>query len=206
MGLFNASDLRAGYFAKTKSIVESREFTLSEEYSSGRRQARVKLEEISRGFSKYKTYDVFLSHSKRDEIVILQLYNQLQNLGLTVYVDWINDPLLNRSEVTPATANLLRERIQTSKSLFLAHSSNSSMSSWVQWELGYGDGVKGGKVAILPIEEEYATSNFHRQEYLGLYPYIDITGSTLYVHGSSANYKRIADWFSMSNPRDLLFS
>ena len=63
--------------------------------------------EISRSFSKYRNYDVFLSHSKRDEIVILQLYDQLVKQGLSVYVDWINDPLLNRSQVTPATANLL---------------------------------------------------------------------------------------------------
>lgn len=206
MALFDARDLRASYNGMTRQLFDSRNFSDTFEYRLAEARATTELETISKSFASWKTYDVFLSHSFRDAIVILQLYKQLEGSGLSVYVDWINDPLLDRGNVTPKTANILRERIKASKSLFLAHSSNSLQSHWVQWELGYADGEKQGRVAILPIEDVGTTANFHRQEYLGLYPYIDIASSKLFVNGSSTNYKHLPVWLSMSNPRELVLS
>ena len=204
MAIFDGRALRAEYFGKAQSIVESRSFSDTIEFQVGKQRAKNALEEISREFSQYNKYDVFLAHSKRDEITIYQLYCELKSKGLSPYVDWINDPLLDRTQVSPATANTLRQRIRACDTLLMAYSSNATESFWVQWELGYGDGAKDGRVAILPIEEEGAKANFHRQEYLGLYPYIDNVEALLYVRGNSYSQKTFSSWKTMSNLRALI--
>jgi hypothetical protein len=42
----------------------------------------------------------------------------LEDLGYSVYLDWRDDPTLDRKRVSPATAAKLRERMSASKSLF----------------------------------------------------------------------------------------
>lgn len=53
-------------------------------------------------------FDVFPSHSSEDAQVIAGVQALLEADGLSVYVDWLEDPQLDRSRVTPATAELLR--------------------------------------------------------------------------------------------------
>jgi hypothetical protein len=116
-------------------------------------------------------FDIFLSHSKADEEVILGAKSMFEDKGFSVYVDWIDDPHLDRSQVTAKTAGELRERMSQCKMLVYAHSLNSAASTWMPWELGYFDG-KTGKIGILPIATG-STLEFEGNEYLGLYPYID---------------------------------
>jgi TIR domain len=118
------------------------------------------------------TFDVFLSHSYLDAPIILGVKTLLEAEGLTVYVDWIEDPQLDRSHVTTRTADFLRTRMRHSASLIFATSESSSQSKWMPWELGYFDGFRPGHVAILPLVQE-ASDDFKGQEYLGLYPYIE---------------------------------
>jgi hypothetical protein len=118
------------------------------------------------------TFDVFLSHSRLDADVIAGVKVLLERRGMTVYVDWIDDPQLDRSRVTPQTADVLRMRMQHSKSLIFATSESSPSSKWMPWELGYFDGSKPGHIAILPLVQS-AGSTFVGQEYLGLYPLIE---------------------------------
>lgn len=114
------------------------------------------------------TYDVFLSHSVHDEVLILGLKRELEQVNLCVYVDWIEDADLERSKVLPSTAARLRERMRSCRSLIYATSRNSTASRWMPWELGYFDGHHGQpKVAICPIE--MGTGSIHGQEYLGIY-------------------------------------
>src|SRR4051812_30000041 len=77
------------------------------------------------------TFDVFLSHSSLDAEIILGVKTLLEGEGLRVYVDWVEDPQLDRSHVTPATADLLRVRIRHSHSLVFATSETSSQSKWM---------------------------------------------------------------------------
>lgn len=143
--------------------------------------------------TRLNAFDVFLSHSKADSDLILGVKAVLEGAGLTVYVDWINDPLLDRSHVTPATANTLRIRMRQSRSLIYAHSSNASLSKWMPWELGYFDG-HNGNVAILPIVRTANQVSYKGEEYLGLYPYVDLTSGTLFVHRDSSHYLRWSQW------------
>lgn len=117
-------------------------------------------------------FDIFLSHSRLDAEIIAGVKSLLEARRLTVYVDWIEDPQLDRTHVTPKTAELLRIRMRHCKSLVFATSESSPDSKWMPWELGFFDGFKPGHVAILPLVKTTG-ARFAGQEYLGLYPYVE---------------------------------
>ncbi|MBE2262433.1 MAG: toll/interleukin-1 receptor domain-containing protein [Burkholderiaceae bacterium] len=117
------------------------------------------------------TFDVFLSHSIADAEIVLGIKQLLEESGLKVYVDWVEDAHLDRRAVSKETAAVLRQRMRQSKSLIYLSSDNSSSSKWMPWELGYFDGFKPDGVAIMPVLEN-STDTFIGQEYLGLYPIV----------------------------------
>lgn len=121
-----------------------------------------------------RQYDIFLSHSFHDAELVLGIKLFLEDLGLSVYVDWVDDPHLNRNEINRETADTLRRRMQACRSLLYAASDNATNSRWMPWELGYFDGLKQGKVAILPISKNASNSNYTGQEYLNLYPRFEV--------------------------------
>lgn len=113
-----------------------------------------------------------------DADLILGLKEYLESeFNLSVYVDWIEDLQLDRSSVNRETADLLRTRMRACKSLIYAISNNSNKSRWMPWELGYFDGHKNGKVAIMPITKN-ANDQFKGEEYLQLYKYIERIAKT----------------------------
>jgi hypothetical protein len=151
-----------------------------------------------RAFSETKTYDIFLSHSVRDAELILGMKATFEALKYSVYVDWIEDPQLDRSKVSSTTADKLRKRMDTSKSLFYVTTQNAESSRWMPWECGYFDGKKG-KSAIVPIVNYSYDNNYKGQEYLGLYPYIveqpnRFGKQMLWVRKSDSLYIAYDDW------------
>lgn len=159
--------------------------------------------EASASFTTTRTYDIFLSHSIRDAELILGMKGILEDLGYSVYVDWIEDPQLNRTKVTPATADKLRQRMNSSRSLFYVTTANSDTSRWMPWECGYFDGKKE-KAAIVPIQKAPIDNSFSGQEYLGLYPYVvrqpDTTNKeVLWVRKSNSQYIDYNTWVSTPN-------
>lgn len=115
-------------------------------------------------------FDIFLSHAKLDEVLVLAAKEELErSTGLTVYVDWIDDPQLDRAKVTTATAATIRTRMRQCKALVYATSPAAATSRWMPWELGYFDGQKGDEhVSIMPILES-SKETFTGLEFLGLY-------------------------------------
>jgi len=197
MAILTLNDLRLGL--RPRYLTEQRSSESLDEY------AVRKLVEYSTNFYKKSSYDIFLSHSFRDAPAILMLTFLLEKLGVSVYVDWIHDPLLDRSKVTSDTARIIRERMSRCKSLLYAISSNSVQSSWVQWELGLGDGQKNGKVAIVPVyqNQEFSPS-FFKQEYLGLYPHIEWIDGLFFVIGKQRS--SLIPWLTKTNPlQDLVY-
>lgn len=151
-------------------------------------------------------FDVFLSHSSldHDEVIILvQLFNKS---GYSVYVDWIYDKQLDRSNVTAKTADTLRMRMQQSKGLSYLATSNASQSKWCPWELGYFDGRSKARCCILPVLD-YEVSTYKGQEYLGLYPYLqyakyansDKYDFWVYAQDSS-KYVLLKSWLQGADP------
>jgi hypothetical protein len=80
----------------------------------------------------------------------------------------MEDAQMDRSKVTPATADTLRQRMAHCRFLLYATSDASPNSKWMPWELGYFDGLRKGQVGIFPIVASRYDS-FQGQEYLGLY-------------------------------------
>lgn len=149
------------------------------------RSARSILNEAASTVRKDQQFDVFLSHCVKDAEAILGVKILLEDAGLSVYVDWIEDKDLDRANVTPATAAILRERMQASKAMMFATSEASPSSKWMPWELGYFDGLRQAQIAILPLLTSPRDA-FKGQEYLGLYPVVERLshtdgGSGIYV-------------------------
>lgn len=137
-----------------------------------RKSASVILDESIAKTNDYDQFDVFLSHSMRDAELVTGIKTILEERGLKVYVDWINDKAMDRTKVTPETAAILRKRMKQSATLLYVATESAGGSKWMPWELGYFDGLKNGKVAVVPLMDS-PTELFQGQEYLGLYPVVD---------------------------------
>lgn len=118
------------------------------------------------------SFDIFLSHSSKDKQLILGVKQFIEDSGYTVYIDWVDDPQLDRANVNVQTADILRTRMKQSKFLVYVDSNNASASKWMPWELGYFDGYKPNKIGILPIRQN-SEGYYTGQEYLELYPKIE---------------------------------
>lgn len=130
------------------------------------------INENRRIYNQRDQYDLFLSHSYLDKDLIYSLVELFNDAGYSVYVDWMVDTQLDRSSVNAKTADSLRLRMKMCKGLAYVSTTNTPQSKWCPWELGYVDGNKNGRCAILPVLEA-PNESFKGQEYLGLYPYID---------------------------------
>ena len=148
-------------------------------------------------------FDIFLSHSLRDAELVLGVKLVLEDAGKTVYVDWIEDPGLDRGQVSGKTADVLRLRMRMCDSLLYLYSQSSQRSRWMPWELGYFDGFNSN-IAVLPVVPDNGMLDFDREEYLQLYPkvdVIDVTGKpSLHVNRSRrleyAEHKSFDRWRS----------
>ena len=147
----------------------------------------------------FKQYDIFLSHSSKDEELIAGLKLILNDLGYSVYVDW-NDDALNPDEVSPDTAKILRERMNQCKSLVYAFSENAANSKWMPWELGYFDALKNSRVAVLPISQT-AKYAYKGSEFLGVYYVVQIAqiqnsnDNALWIHNGD-DYVNFKFWLN----------
>lgn len=159
MAFFTKSDARAAA-ARNRGLQKS----------AGMPSGRILKESVTAATAA-DSFDVFLSHSIADAEIVLGIKQLLEERGLKVYVDWVEDAQLDRRAVTKETAAVLRQRMRQSKSLIYLSSENSSSSKWMPWELGFFDGFKPGGVAIMPVLDS-ATDTFKGQEYLGLYPIV----------------------------------
>lgn len=177
-------------------------------WDSSQEKAKILLTESlreQRTFSaQNKTYDIFLSHSSDDAELVEGLKLEIEDIGYSVYVDWIEDPEVDRSNVTKDNALMLQSRMKKCQALIYAFSENAANSLWMQWELGYFDGIKG-KVAVLPIAKT-GKSDFKGSEYLGIYHYVQIDPSdksnkdTLWIHESYNCYVHYNKWLSGAKP------
>jgi hypothetical protein len=154
-----------------------------------------------------KSFDVFLCHSIRDAELVQGAKRILEEQQLDVYVDWIVDPQMDRSAVTAETAAVLRGRMNRSRSLLYLFSNNSKRSRWMPWEIGYFDG-RNGNVGVIPIRPDDGILDFSREEYLGLYPKVEILDSGIWVNRTvdapvtgtdKRNYKSFGDWVTSND-------
>lgn len=189
MGLFRPSAMYARARRETSFNRESGDLLVEHVL----RQARVDV------------HDIFMSHAFGDPDLILGVTKTIEDLGYTVYLDWRDDPTLDRKNITAATAAKLRERMRSSKCLFFATTEHTSNSRWMPWELGFKDG-HNTRTAILPFSES-GTDDYRGAEYLGIYPYVDEAPESgtgirrLWVRRSPSIYVVFDAWLDGAEPR-----
>src|SRR5690606_37515260 len=104
------------------TFTESRIRQRAQRKTGGYRQATTVLKEEVASARTKSSFDIFLSHSTSDAEIILGVKGVLEDYRKTVYVDWLEDPQLDHSHVTPANAEVIRERMRQCKSLVYVHS------------------------------------------------------------------------------------
>lgn len=153
--------------------------------AKGNRNIKAVITESMESYKEADRFDIFLSHSSSDADLVVGIKVLLEQTGRRVYVDWVDDPELDRSRVTKDTAARLRHRMVQSESLFYVATDNATKSKWMPWELGFFDGLKRDKVRILPVLLS-PNQGFNGQEYLDLYPVV--SKEELEVHSSAADH------------------
>lgn len=129
---------------------------------------RPKLENrFSKGRS---TTSVFLSHAHSDKDLVQQAQIIFKNLGIEVYVDWMDESM--PQVCSGITANNIKAKIQANEKFVLLASDRAIASKWCNWEVGIGDTYKLSKdnLLIVPIAE--SRDSWAGNEYLQLYPHL----------------------------------
>lgn len=80
--------------------------------------------------SPQESFNIFLSHAFEDRELVVGTRKLIEDAGLTVYVDWIDDAALDRSAVDRERADHLRTRMRQCDTLFYAHTPNAALSRW----------------------------------------------------------------------------
>ncbi|HOF33915.1 MAG TPA: toll/interleukin-1 receptor domain-containing protein [Spirochaetota bacterium] len=114
--------------------------------------------------SEFQPWDIFLSHSSKDKMIVINFKNKLNAMGFSVYIDWIEDSDSKRHEI----ADKLKTAMNNSKVLIYLHTHNSRSSIWTPWEIGYYDSKKGtNRLGIVPLlDVNNRISTYSGQEYL----------------------------------------
>ena len=183
MAFFKAQDLRN----RGERIIRSSRRTRIGSFSRAVENFSTILNE-SKEPNPFEEFDIFLSHSYNDKALVVGLRAEIINAGFSVYVDWIDDPQLDRANVSRDSVKLVRTRMMYCKSMIYAFSDNAASSIWMPWELGFMDGVKE-KVTILQINEisENNKINYEGREYLKLYKILDLSNGNLLVKSNNSN-------------------
>lgn len=114
-------------------------------------------------------YDVFISHSHRDEARARSLATKLEQWGISVYVD-IQDRTLCQLPDRDLAERLVTA-LRQCRLLIFAFSEASVNSRWMPWELGLAHGVIG-RAVLWPFTKR-ALQAKATQEYLHLYEPLD---------------------------------
>jgi len=190
MAIIHKSEILRRYNAAQTTLLEE---------ASERRWAANSLQKAFESFSFSEQYDIFLSHSYSDARIVKQIRNMLIEKGYSVYVDWIEDEQLDRGKVSEHTATVLRNRMNNCSSLIYLTSDSAEKSVWMPWELGYMDALTG-RVSVAPIIED-EDEEFDGREYLGLYPYLDLTGDSFYIQRGIGSWVTFGDWMQGEKPK-----
>ena len=131
----------------------------------------------SRKFSKATaTTSIFLSHSHLDKDVVEQAKLFFENLGITIYVDWADETMPERTNGT--TAQIIKNQIITVNEKFVLLATNNAVTSkWCNWEVGIADPFKlpSKRMALLPLADN--SGSWNGNEYLQIYPRIEKNNS-----------------------------
>ena len=126
----------------------------------------------NRTFSKTSSItSVFLSHSHTDRAIVEQAKVFFQNLGISIYVDWADETMPEKTN--GVTATKIKSKILSNDKFVLLATNAAVLSKWCNWEVGIGDVYKlhSDKICILPLADN--SSSWNGNEYLQIYPRVE---------------------------------
>lgn len=134
----------------------------------------------------------FLSHSHLDQVMAVGLKRKLAQVGIKLYVDWLD---LTEPRVTDVnTARRIQEAIRNCDYFLYLVTANSAKSIWCPWELGYADGIASlrDNIYVVPTMDDDDVE--HGKEYLGLYRIMDLyceeNGTERFVYHDAQDMSR----------------
>ncbi|RXR16347.1 TIR domain-containing protein [Flavobacterium amnicola] len=151
----------------------------------------------SRTFSKSSAItSIFISHSHLDKAIVEQAKIFFENIGISIYVDWADATMPERTNGTTAT-KIKNQIINANDKFVLLATNNAIASKWCNWEIGIADPFKltPKKIAILPLADNSGTWNGN--EYLQIYPRIEksaIFSDTYYVKYPDGTQEGLTTW------------
>lgn len=101
-----------------------------------------------RTFSVSTNKRVFISHKKEDRDVAKKVADYIMEAGIDVYFDEY-DTTINRNDPKSIVAAIKRG-MQLSTHMIVIFSNKTIKSTWVPWEIGYGDATST-EIAILKM-------------------------------------------------------
>lgn len=115
---------------------------------------------------------VFLSHSHVDKALVEQAKVFFENLGISVYVDWADQTMPEKT--SGVTALAIKNQIINANDKFVLLATNAALTSrWCNWEVGIADPFKNPrkKMALFPLADD--NGSWTGNEYLQIYPRIE---------------------------------
>ena len=154
------------------------------------------------------TFDIFLSHSYKNKDLALEIKEKFRTYDFSVYIDWIEDPELDRKNVNKNTANRLRHRIQQCKSLAFLDTPEALESKWTPWEVGFADANKQRVFIIPKKKKKISYRDYKGQEFFSLYPFLDEEPNnkdhrlTLWINSpyKKEHYDTLIRWLEKGEP------
>ncbi|WP_295712306.1 toll/interleukin-1 receptor domain-containing protein [Mucilaginibacter sp.] len=143
---------------------------------------------------------VFLSYRREDKQWVAGIVRFLKSLGISVYVDYLDETLEDKA--SDAVAMTLRSRISKCSKFICLATSNSSKSKWMPWELGLGDRIVNYlNVAMLPLTND--PNQWGDQEYGNIYgkvtsnySYSVSDSNDWYLTYPNGNKVKLKDWLN----------
>lgn len=114
-----------------------------------------------------KVFDVFISHSYKDEMIVREIIKIMNKYKFHCYCDWVSDnDFLKRSLASEYTAEVLKKRIEQSRKILFVQTENSTegaeiTSSWIQMELKYSSEI-GKKIYLLNLSSTQSEFPFQQ--------------------------------------------
>lgn len=141
--------LRKGFQGKTRAYqTEKSSFEGSPQLLAKKLHDRNSIQNV-------KHYDLFISHSSRDQNFVRKVVEKANSVGLNCYVDWTaDDAFLKRTLVSEYTKEVLKVRMEQSRQLLYLSSDRSRKSDWVSFELNYYEKYLKREILMIILDGE----------------------------------------------------
>lgn len=106
---------------------------------------------------------VFLSHSHADRALVEHFLRELDNAGISIYVDW-NDSTMPRV-TSRTTAEAIKAAIKANRLFMVLATTRALSSRWASWEIGVADQIHpSDDILVIPVADPAGC--FEGNEYL----------------------------------------